>query len=180
MRFAPNILTLSRILFSFLLLVVILYGAILLPPPIHPTWINYTACLLFLLASITDFFDGFIAREHGIVSTFGEVFDPLADKMLMLAGFIGLLVWERASPWAVFLILSREFFITGLRVVAAAQGMNVAASSLGKWKTAAQITAVAFLLMDYFPGEILLWLATFITLYSGYDYTKSYLYASKR
>ncbi len=97
----------------------------------------------------------------------------------MLAGFVGLLVWERANPWAVFLILSREFFITGLRVVAASQGMNVAASSLGKWKTGLQITAVAFLLMDYFPGEILLWLATLITLYSGYDYTKAYMESSK-
>ncbi|CAE11211.1 CDP-diacylglycerol--glycerol-3-phosphate 3-phosphatidyltransferase [Wolinella succinogenes] len=179
MRLAPNLLTLSRIVFSFLLLVVILYGGILFPPPIHPTWINYTACVLFLIASITDFFDGFIAREHQITSTFGEVFDPLADKMLMLAGFVGLLVWERANPWAVFLILSREFFITGLRVVAASQGMNVAASSLGKWKTGLQITAVAFLLMDYFPGEILLWLATLITLYSGYDYTKAYMESSK-
>lgn len=179
MRLAPNILTVSRIIFSFLLLVVILYGEALFPPPIHPTWINYTACLLFLIASITDFFDGFIAREHSIVSTFGEVFDPLADKMLMLAGFIGLLVWKRAEVWAVFLILSREFFITGLRVLAAAKGISVAASNLGKWKTGLQITAVAFLLMDYFPGEILLWLATILTLYSGYDYTKAYLKSSK-
>ncbi|MGP1451107.1 MAG: CDP-diacylglycerol--glycerol-3-phosphate 3-phosphatidyltransferase [Wolinella sp.] len=179
MRLAPNILTFSRIIFSFLLLVVILYGSAILPPPIHETWINYLACLIFIIASITDFFDGFIAREHGIISTFGEIFDPLADKMLILSAFIGLLIWERANPWAVFLILSREFFITGLRVVAASNGINVAASNLGKYKTGLQIAAVGFLLMDYFPGEILLWLATVITLYSGYDYTRAYAETSR-
>ena len=92
----------------------------------------------------------------------------------MLAAFIGLLVIDRVNVWAVFLILGREFFITGLRVVAAAKGLKVAASNLGKYKTGLQITAIAFLLMDYSFANATLWLAVIITLYSGYDYARSY------
>lgn len=179
-RNVPNILTALRIALSVLMLAVIIHAREILPPSIHPSWINYLACLIFCVASLTDFFDGYIARAFNVKSTFGEIFDPLADKMLILGGFVGLLVLERANAWAVFLILSREFFITGLRVVAASGGQNVAASSLGKYKTGFQITAIAFLLADLFPGgEVLLWLATAITLYSGYDYTKSYYKGAK-
>jgi len=170
----PNILTISRIFLSFFLLFIIIEGESLLPTGVHPSWVHYLATLVFIIASITDFFDGFIARARGVTTTFGEVFDPLADKMLMLSAFVGLLVWGDASAWAIFLILSREFFITGLRVVAAGEGKSVAASKLGKWKTGVQIAAVSFLLMDWFPGDILLWLATFITIYSGYEYVKAY------
>ncbi|MCI2236622.1 MULTISPECIES: CDP-diacylglycerol--glycerol-3-phosphate 3-phosphatidyltransferase [Helicobacter] len=170
----PNLLTALRICFAVLLLAVLLYGWELLPPSIHPTWVNYLACLLFCVASITDFFDGFIARNFEVTSLFGEIFDPLADKLLMLAAFIGLLVIDRVNVWAVFLILGREFFITGLRVVAAAKGLKVAASNLGKYKTGLQITAIAFLLMDYSFANATLWLAVIITLYSGYDYARSY------
>ncbi|MCH5323140.1 MAG: CDP-diacylglycerol--glycerol-3-phosphate 3-phosphatidyltransferase [Helicobacter sp.] len=170
----PNLLTILRICFAFLLLAILLYGDFLLPPPIHPSWINYFACLTFCVASITDFFDGFIARHYQAYSVFGEIFDPLADKLLMLGAFIGLLVLGRANAWAVFLILSREFFITGLRVVAASKGVRVGASSLGKYKTGLQITAIAFLLMDYSFASPTLWLAVALTLYSGYDYVKMY------
>lgn len=171
----PNLLTILRIFLSFLLLCIILYGESIFSLAVHPTWINYFACLTFCIASITDFFDGFIAREYGVISSFGEIFDPLADKLLMLAAFIGLLVLERANVWAVFLILTREFFITGLRIVAATDGVNVQASKLGKYKTGLQITAVAFLLMDYSFAPATLWLAVVLTLYSGYDYVKMYV-----
>lgn len=170
----PNLLTTLRICFAFLLLAILLYGWELLPPSIHPSWVNYLACLLFCVASITDFFDGFIARNFQVTSVFGEIFDPLADKLLILSALLGLLVLGRADAWAVFLILGREFFITGLRVVAAAKGLKVAASNLGKYKTGLQITAIAFLLMDYSFAPHTLWLAVLITLYSGYDYTKAY------
>ncbi|WDL74706.1 CDP-diacylglycerol--glycerol-3-phosphate 3-phosphatidyltransferase [Helicobacter winghamensis] len=173
----PNFLTFLRIVLAFLLLGLMLYGSFILPPPIHPSWINYFACLVFCVASITDFFDGFIARTFNAGSVFGEIFDPLADKLLMLAALLGLLVLGRANVWAVFLILSREFFITGLRVVAASKGVRVAASNLGKYKTGLQITAIAFLLMDYSFGNATLWLAVFLTLYSGYDYVKMYVKA---
>ncbi len=171
----PNILTVVRIILTILMLIVILYGNSLLPNWVHYSWINYLACLIFCIASFTDFFDGYIARMYNIKSKFGEVFDPLADKMLILGAFIGLLILDRANPWAIFLILSREFFITGLRVMAASDGKNVAASNLGKYKTGFQIAAIAFLLADLFPGgTLLLWCATIITIYSGYEYTKQY------
>lgn len=175
MRNIPNILTILRILLTFLMLVVIIYGADLKPSWMHISWVSYFSCLIFCIASLTDFYDGYIARNYNVHSKFGEVFDPLADKMLILGAFIGLIILQRANPWAVFLILSREFFITGLRVMAASDGKSVAASNLGKYKTGLQIAAIAFLLADLFPGgEALLWCATFITLYSGYDYTKKY------
>lgn len=173
MQNIPNILTIFRIFLTFLMLFVIIYRPI--PAFVDSSWINYMACLIFCIASITDFFDGYIARVYNVKSKFGEIFDPLADKMLILGAFIGLLLLDRANPWAVFLILSREFFITGLRVMAASDGKNVAANNLGKYKTGFQITAIAFLLADLFPGgEVLLWVAVFVTLYSGYDYTREY------
>lgn len=178
-EYLPNFLTILRIFLAFLLLCIMLYGDILFQAPIHSSWINYFSTLLFCIASITDFFDGLIARKFSIISTFGEIFDPLADKLLMLSAFIGLLVLDRVNAWAVFLILSREFFITGLRVVAVSKGINVAASNLGKYKTGFQITAIALLLMDYSFASYVLWLAVFITIYSGYDYVKSYLFESR-
>lgn len=178
MKNAPNILSFSRIFLSFILLACVVYKEALFPPPIHKSWGDYFACLVFIIASITDFFDGFIAREYRITTTFGEIFDPLADKMLMLAAFLSLLVLSRADVWAVFLILSREFFITGLRVVAVSKGKNVAASSLGKYKTGLQISAIGFLLInEIFIGSVLLWIAVLVTLYSGYDYVKMYFVA---
>ncbi len=175
MKHIPNILTLSRILLAVLLLVVMLHWDIIAPSYVHISWRDYCACLIFCIASITDFFDGYIARQFNLGSTFGEVFDPLADKMLILGAFIGLLLLDRANAWAVFIILSREFYITGLRVVAANLKQNVAASSLGKYKTGFQILAIAFLLANFFPGGTLfLWIAVFVTLYSGLDYTFKY------
>ncbi len=105
----------------------------------------------------------------------GGILDPLADKMLMLAGFIGLIAMDRASAFAVFLILSREFCITGLRVVAVAEGKEVASTMAGKVKTVVQMIAIGFLLMNWPFGTELLWLAVALTLYSGYEYIRDYL-----
>lgn len=175
MKHLPNILSISRIILAILLLFVALHYDVILPSYVDKSWVNYLTCLIFCIASLTDFFDGYIARTYALHSRFGEVFDPLADKMLILSAFIALLLLERASPWAVFLILSREFFITGLRVMAAGSGVSVAASASGKYKTGAQIAAIGFLLADFFPGgQILLWLAVALTLYSGADYTIKY------
>ncbi|PAF45330.1 CDP-diacylglycerol--glycerol-3-phosphate 3-phosphatidyltransferase [Helicobacter sp. 11S02629-2] len=181
MRNIPNILTVSRMILAILLLALILHWSSFVPSYVDKTWLNYFACLIFCLASITDFFDGYVARHFNLKSAFGEVFDPLADKMLILAAFFGLLFLHRANTWAIFIILSREFFITGLRVVAAMGKESIAASSLGKYKTGFQILAIAFLLADYFPGgDILLWIAVVITLYSGLDYAFKYYKALKR
>ncbi len=141
----------------------------------HPSWFDYFAGLIFVIASVTDFFDGFIARSWDQMTTLGSILDPLADKMLVLAGFIGLIALDRASAFAVFLILSREFFITGLRVVAIEQGKSVASSMAGKVKTVAQMFAIGFLIMNWPYGAELLWFATALTLYSGYEYIRDYL-----
>ena len=108
------------------------------------------------------------------MTVLGSILDPLADKMLVLAGFIGLLVLERASALAIFLILSREFFITGLRVVAVSEGKDVSSTMAGKIKTVVQMIAIGFLLMNWPFGELLLWTAVFLTLYSGYEYVRDY------
>jgi len=141
----------------------------------HSSWFDYIAGLIFVIASVTDFFDGFIARKWNQMTKLGAILDPLADKMLMLAGFIGLIAMNRASAFAVFLILSREFFITGLRVVAVAEGKEVASSMAGKIKTVIQMIAIGFLLMNWPYATELLWLAVALTLYSGYEYIREYL-----
>jgi CDP-diacylglycerol--glycerol-3-phosphate 3-phosphatidyltransferase len=141
----------------------------------HITWFDYFAGLIFVIASVTDFFDGYIARQWKQMTKLGAILDPLADKMLMLAGFLGLIYLQRADVLAVFLILSREFFITGLRVVAAQNQQNVSSTMAGKIKTVVQMFAIGFLLMNWpFANEIL-WFSVALTLYSGYEYLREYL-----
>jgi len=121
------------------------------------------------------FFDGYIAREFNQITVMGQILDPLADKMLTLAGFLGLMIQGVASPWAIYLILTRELFITGLRVSAISEGIDISASILGKVKTVVQMIAIGFLLMRWSGGEILLWIAVILTLYSGYEYVRDFL-----
>ena len=170
----PNILAFIRILFAFLMYIFLVNRDIF---DIHPSWLDYFAALIFVIASITDFFDGFIARNFNAISKLGEILDPLADKMLTLGGFLGLLYLHRANAWAVYLILVREFFITGLRVAMAQIGLSVKASFAGKIKTVFQMIAIGFLLMNWSCGNCLLWIAVFLTLYSGLDYLKVYIKA---
>jgi CDP-diacylglycerol--glycerol-3-phosphate 3-phosphatidyltransferase len=134
------------------------------------TWNYYFASLLFVLASATDFFDGYIAREWNQMTLLGAILDPLADKMLTLAAFLGLMITGDASAWAIYIIIVRELFITGIRTVALGEGLSVKASWSGKVKTVAQMIAIGFLLMHWPFGEELLWFATFLTLYSGAEY----------
>ncbi len=141
---------------------------------IHTSWLDYGAALIFVIASVTDFFDGYIARSWNQITKLGGILDPLADKMLMLAGFLGLVYIHRASAWAVFIILTREFFITGLRIQAASEGKSVSASLAGKIKTVLQMIAIGFLLMNWPFAHELLWAAVVITLYSGWEYTKGF------
>jgi len=170
----PNLLALFRILLAPLMLWFMIDQSNLLFENWHLSWLDYFAGLIFVIASVTDFFDGFIARSWNQMTKLGSILDPLADKMLVLAGFIGLIVLDRASAFAIFLILSREFFITGLRVVAVAEGKSVASTMAGKIKTVVQMIAIGFLIMNWPYGTELLWLATFLTLYSGYEYVRDY------
>lgn len=146
---------------------------------IHQSWINYFSALIFGIAALTDFFDGFIARAWRQKTKLGEILDPLADKMLILAAFLGLLLLGKANEWAVYLILVREFFITGFRVVMLSENFDISASFAGKLKTAFQMVAILFLIMDWLFGDFLLFIALVLTLYSGFEYIYFYIKKGK-
>jgi CDP-diacylglycerol--glycerol-3-phosphate 3-phosphatidyltransferase len=170
----PNILAFIRLLMAPMMFFLLVDRDISLFEGVHYSWLDYGAAFIFVLASVTDFFDGYIARTFDQITTLGAILDPLADKMLTLAGFLGLMMLDRASAWAIYLILTRELFITGLRVSAVSQGMNISASMMGKVKTVVQMIAIGFLLMEWPFGEEILWFAVALTLYSGYEYTASF------
>ena len=170
----PNALALFRIALAPLMLWFLIDRTNPIFDTWHPSWFDYFAGLIFVIASVTDFFDGYIARSWNQMTKLGGILDPLADKMLVLAGFLGLMVLDRASAWAIFLILSREFFITGLRVVAVSEGKNVASTMAGKIKTVVQMIAIGFLIMQWPFAAELLWFAVILTLYSGYEYIRDY------
>ncbi|QFR49437.1 CDP-diacylglycerol--glycerol-3-phosphate 3-phosphatidyltransferase [Sulfurimonas lithotrophica] len=166
----PNLLAFGRILLAPLLFWVILNPEAFTSNNFHITWNYYFAALIFVLASVTDFFDGYIAREWDQMTLLGGIIDPLADKMLTLAGFLGLMMVGEASAWAIYIIIVRELFITGVRTVAVSEGLDVKASFAGKVKTVAQMFAIGFLIMHWEGGAELLWFATFLTVYSGLEY----------
>lgn len=166
----PNALASLRILLAPLMFWVILNPEIFTDNGYHITWNYYFATLLFVLASATDFFDGYIAREWNQMTMLGAILDPLADKMLTLAAFLGLMMIGEASAWAIYIIIVRELFITGIRTVAVSEGLEVKASWAGKVKTVAQMIAIGFLLMHWPLATELLWFAVFLTVYSGLEY----------
>lgn len=166
----PNALASLRILIAPFMFWIILNPELFTDNGFDITWNYYFASLLFIIASATDFFDGYIAREWNQMTMLGAILDPLADKMLTLAAFIGLMMMGEASAWAIYIIIVRELFITGIRTVAVSEGLNIKASWAGKVKTVAQMIAIGFLLMHWPFGDLLLWFAVFLTLYSGFEY----------
>jgi len=166
----PNLLASLRILIAPVMFWIILNPQVFTNNGFDITWNYYFASLLFVLASATDFFDGYIARQWNQMTMLGAILDPLADKMLTLAAFLGLMIMGDASPWAIYIIIVRELFITGLRTVAVSEGISVKASWSGKVKTVAQMIAIGFLLMHWPYGAPLLWFAVFLTVYSGLEY----------
>jgi len=170
----PNLLAFIRLLLAPIMFILLVNRDLPIFENIHYSWLDFGAGFIFVLASATDFFDGYIAREFNQITTLGAILDPLADKMLTLAAFLGLMMLHRASPWAIYLILTRELFITGLRVNAVANGIDISASWMGKVKTVAQMIAIGFLLMEWPFAQTLLWFAVFLTLYSGYEYIKEF------
>lgn len=157
----PNALTLLRValipVFFFLFMV-------------DTSWGNILGALIFAFASFTDFLDGYLARRDNLVTNFGKIMDPLADKLLVMTALLCLIALDRVGVWVVALILGRELAITGIRTVAAAEGIVVAASPLGKAKTVTQMLAIILLLLNISPGIYLLYLALVLTLVSGADY----------
>ena len=166
----PNALASLRILIAPIMFWIILTPELFTENGFDISWNYYFASLLFVLASATDFFDGYIAREWNQMTMLGAILDPLADKMLTLAAFLGLMMMGEASAWAIYIIIVRELFITGIRTVAVSEGLSVKASWAGKVKTVAQMIAIGFLLMHWPFGDALLWFAVFLTLYSGFEY----------
>ena len=136
------------------------------------------AMLVFLLASLTDKLDGYLARKYNMITDFGKFMDPLADKLLITGAFIVLVQLGRIEAWIVFIILTREFAVTGLRSLAAAQNIIIAASKYGKTKTVTQIIAIIILILDNRPFSlinlpmdiIMIYIALIITILSGLDY----------
>ena len=166
----PNALASLRILLAPLMFWIILNPELFTDNGYDISWNYYAASLLFVLASVTDFFDGYIAREWNQTTMLGAILDPLADKMLTLAAFLGLMMIGEASVWAIYIIIVRELFITGIRTIAVSEGISVKASWAGKIKTVVQMIAIGFLLMHWNYGTELLWFAVFLTVYSGLEY----------
>lgn len=169
----PNYLTISRVAMIPLIMFFLFFEG---------KFASFMACVIFIIASITDWYDGYLARKEHSVTSFGKFLDPLADKLLVMATMIMLIPLDRIDAWIVVLILGREITITGLRGIASAEGIVIAASPLGKYKTGFQIAALIGLTMHYtyygfnfqFWGTLLLWIALALTLWSGFDYMKKF------
>lgn len=136
-------------------------------------YMRYIALAIFVIASASDFLDGYIARHYNQVSDFGKFLDPLADKLLVTAALIIMVEWARMPAWAVIIIVAREFAVTGLRLVAAGGGRVIAAGWSGKIKTAS--TMIGLIAMMLFTGSAALdWVVTIVvvltTIYSGVEY----------
>ncbi|SFJ24669.1 CDP-diacylglycerol--glycerol-3-phosphate 3-phosphatidyltransferase [Thermoflavimicrobium dichotomicum] len=136
------------------------------------------ATLIFILAAVTDGLDGYIARKNKMVTNLGKFLDPLADKLLITAALISLVEMQRLEAWIAIVIISREFAVTGLRLIAVAEGYVIAASPLGKIKTIIQIVAIVSLMLNNVPfsvfsfpfADIATILMVAITIISGLDY----------
>ncbi|WP_210363889.1 CDP-diacylglycerol--glycerol-3-phosphate 3-phosphatidyltransferase [Bacillus sp. REN3] len=177
----PNKITISRIfmipLFMIVMLVPFSWGEISLLGTEMPVT-HLVGALIFIIASTTDWVDGHYARKHNMVTNLGKFLDPLADKLLVSAALVVLVDLNLAPSWIVIVIISREFAVTGLRLVLAGGGEVVAANMLGKIKTWTQIVAISALLLhniifEYFSfpfDDIALWVAMFFTIWSGWDY----------
>ena len=175
----PDWLTLARVGATFVLLILLQACA---HPPV-PLWTAWLALALFVAAALTDWLDGHLARKWKIESDFGRLFDPLADKLLVVVAFVGLLGAGLLPVWFVSLVVAREFLITGIRLVAGQKGVVLAAEKVGKHKTFTQmITAIlGLLLLALDPAhetgriflEIAIWLTALVTAGSGLWYLKA-------
>lgn len=180
----PNTLTMMRIA------AIPLLAALLMSPSKES---GFWAAVVFALASITDWLDGYLARRMGVVTVFGKFLDPIADKLIVMAALVMILPFERVPAWMVLVILGREMIITGLRGIASSEGIVIQASDLGKFKTIFQIVAILGLILHYdynwffgiaHPlltvnmhniGMFYLWIATILTIWSGVDYLARFI-----
>ena len=173
----PNILTMTRIA-ATPAVVILLY----LVQIYEITWASQIACAVFALACITDLVDGHIARSHNIITNLGKFLDPLADKLLIGSALIMLVGMGWAPAWVVIVIIAREMAVTGMRAMAADEGVVIAADRLGKLKTLTQSFAIGILIwhvplfgLDLNPlGMALLYVALVLTVVSGVNYFRNF------
>lgn len=139
-----------------------------------PKYDKWIALALFIVAALTDLFDGKIARKNHLVTNFGKLMDPLADKLLVCSALVCLVALRRIPAWIVIIIIAREFMITGVRQVAAESGRVIAASYWGKFKTTFQMLMICFMIADvkefFMITSVLMWAALALTLISMIDY----------
>ncbi|WP_313153095.1 CDP-diacylglycerol--glycerol-3-phosphate 3-phosphatidyltransferase [Lacrimispora sp.] len=164
----PNKLTILRvIMIPFFVLFLLLDGG-------ANASYRYIAAAIFIVASFTDLLDGKIARKYGLVTNFGKFMDPLADKLLVCAGLICFTALGQLSAWIVIVIISREFIISGFRLVASDNGVVIAASYWGKFKTVFQMIMSVLLILNIpalsFVTTVFIWIATILTVVSLVDY----------
>lgn len=148
---------------------------------------NLAAAVLFIVASITDYYDGYFARKYNAVSNMGKFMDPIADKILVTSVLTLLIVPGKVDPFLVILLTVRDTFIGGIRAVAAADGVIIAAKTAGKWKTALQMVGIPAVMLWSFPflpgaedwigrvGYGLLWISAILSIVSAIDYYRAYL-----
>ena len=136
--------------------------------------LKWVALALFVIASLTDFADGYIARKYNLITNFGKFMDPLADKILTISGMICLIELGRIPSWIVVIIVAREFIISGFRLVAAENGVVIAANYWGKFKTTFQMIMIILMIMNIpqlqILTDIVMWLALPLTLISLWTY----------
>ncbi|HKL10328.1 MAG TPA: CDP-diacylglycerol--glycerol-3-phosphate 3-phosphatidyltransferase [Clostridia bacterium] len=160
----PNKITVSRILMVPIFIWVILSG-------IQNS--RLIAAVIFIIASVTDFIDGYLARKYELITDFGKLMDPMADKILVASALIALVQIGRISVWPVVIILAREFLITSFRSLAASKGLVIAASIWGKVKTNTQIFAIiSLMLTNNWFADIMLWVSVIATILSAVDYIR--------
>ena len=178
----PNMLTYARIA-AIPVVVGCIYAQAIMDGPL---WLRWVAVAVFIAAGITDFLDGYYARIWHQHSAFGRMLDPIADKLLVASCLLMLAadgIIHGWSLWAAIVILCREILVSGLREYLAALKVSVPVTRIAKWKTTAQMVAIAFLLAgpagdEIFPyttslGILLLWIAALLTIYTGYDYFRA-------
>lgn len=163
----PNTLTAIRVLLLPLLLVLYLFNP---EPEVLNLW-TYLFVGTFVFASFTDFLDGFIARRYDMVTTVGKFLDPLADKLLVLLALLILQEMTLVPLWSVFLIVAREFMVTGIRLLAVQKGIVIAAGQLGKAKTFVTLVAMTLIFITVVDiGLILYYVGVVLTVVSGIEY----------
>ena len=163
----PNALTLFRIFLVPILVVVLLTKF---------TGREYVGLGIFLIAAITDFFDGYLARKYNQVTRLGMLLDPIADKLLVSAALISLVELNLAPAWMIVIIIGREFAVSGLRSIATQHGVTIPASPLGKGKMVSQVVAISLLILGWelgkfmFIATVALWVVVVLAIISGVDY----------